>query len=59
MEGAPELTPVAIHAGKLLARRLFGDSEELMNYKVHKRVFMFVCLTDSECVSRSVSVRLR
>ena len=34
VEGAPELTPVAIHAGKLLARRLFGGSEEMMNYKV-------------------------
>jgi thioredoxin reductase (NADPH) len=30
---APELTPVAILAGKLLARRLFGDSTEVMNYK--------------------------
>ncbi|XP_015115043.1 thioredoxin reductase 1, mitochondrial isoform X2 [Diachasma alloeum] len=28
----PELTPVAIHAGKLLARRLFGNSEEKMDY---------------------------
>ncbi|KAK6638367.1 Thioredoxin reductase 1, mitochondrial [Polyplax serrata] len=30
--GKPELTPVAIEAGKLLARRLFGDSTETMNY---------------------------
>lgn len=28
----PELTPVAIHAGKMLARRLFGNSTEQMNY---------------------------
>lgn len=28
----PELTPVAIHAGKLLARRLFGGSSTLMDY---------------------------
>lgn len=28
----PELTPVAIHAGKLLARRLFGNSTATMNY---------------------------
>ncbi|XP_012277878.1 thioredoxin reductase 1, mitochondrial isoform X2 [Orussus abietinus] len=28
----PELTPVAIHAGKLLARRLFGNSTEQMDY---------------------------
>ncbi|XP_034946272.1 thioredoxin reductase 1, mitochondrial isoform X2 [Chelonus insularis] len=28
----PELTPVAIHAGKLLAKRLFGNSTEKMDY---------------------------
>ncbi|XP_074526732.1 thioredoxin reductase 2, tandem duplicate 2 [Halichoeres trimaculatus] len=31
-EGRPELTPTAIKAGKLLARRLTGHSNELMNY---------------------------
>ncbi|RXM91942.1 Thioredoxin reductase 2, mitochondrial [Acipenser ruthenus] len=31
-EGRPELTPTAIQAGKLLARRLFGKSSELMDY---------------------------
>ncbi|RXN30805.1 thioredoxin reductase mitochondrial [Labeo rohita] len=31
-EGRPELTPTAIKAGKLLARRLVGHSTELMNY---------------------------
>ncbi|OXB85019.1 UNVERIFIED_CONTAM: hypothetical protein H355_016141 [Colinus virginianus] len=31
-EGRPELTPTAIAAGKLLARRLFGQSSELMDY---------------------------
>ncbi|XP_074493387.1 thioredoxin reductase 2, tandem duplicate 2 [Sebastes fasciatus] len=31
-EGRPELTPTAIKAGKLLARRLAGHSTELMNY---------------------------
>uniref|UniRef100_A0A1A9WL68 thioredoxin-disulfide reductase (NADPH) n=1 Tax=Glossina brevipalpis TaxID=37001 RepID=A0A1A9WL68_9MUSC len=30
--GRPELTPVAIHAGRLLARRLFGNSTQLMDY---------------------------
>jgi len=30
--GRPELTPAAIQAGKLLARRLFGDSNEVMDY---------------------------
>uniref|UniRef100_A0A7N6FC93 thioredoxin-disulfide reductase (NADPH) n=1 Tax=Anabas testudineus TaxID=64144 RepID=A0A7N6FC93_ANATE len=31
-EGRPELTPTAIKAGKLLARRLAGQSTKLMNY---------------------------
>ena len=31
-QGRWELTPVAIKAGKLLARRLFGGSTHLMNY---------------------------
>lgn len=33
VDGAPELTPVAIMAGRMLARRLFGASKELMVYK--------------------------
>lgn len=32
IDGKPELTPVAIHAGKLLARRLAGVSSEYMDY---------------------------
>lgn len=32
IEGRPELTPVAIHAGRLLARRLFGNSNQIMDY---------------------------
>ena len=32
IEGRPELTPVAIHAGRLLARRLFGNSKQMMDY---------------------------
>ncbi len=32
MEGVPELTPSAIQAGVLLARRLFGGSTEPMDY---------------------------
>jgi len=31
-EGRPELTPVAVQAGELLSRRLFGKSSTLMNY---------------------------
>ncbi|XP_068956943.1 thioredoxin reductase 2, mitochondrial isoform X1 [Petaurus breviceps papuanus] len=31
-ESRPELTPTAIMAGKLLARRLFGQATELMDY---------------------------
>jgi thioredoxin reductase (NADPH) len=33
LEGRPELTPVAIQAGKLLARRLFSDSRKHMDYE--------------------------
>lgn len=33
VDGTPELTPVAILAGKLLAQRLFADSPQLMSYK--------------------------
>ncbi|XP_065176831.1 thioredoxin reductase 2, mitochondrial-like [Sycon ciliatum] len=32
LQGCPELTPVAIRSGKLLARRLFAGSSEQMNY---------------------------
>lgn len=32
LQKRPELTPVAIHAGKLLAKRLFGNSRENMDY---------------------------
>lgn len=33
MDGCPELTPVAIHAGKMLSRRLFGGSTQPMDYR--------------------------
>lgn len=33
MQNCPELTPVAIQAGQILARRLFADSKEAMDYK--------------------------
>lgn len=32
LEGKPELTPVAIHAGRLIARRLFGGETQKMDY---------------------------
>ncbi|XP_077283515.1 thioredoxin reductase 1 isoform X2 [Arctopsyche grandis] len=32
LQGRPELTPVAIHAGRLLARRMFGNSKQQMDY---------------------------
>ncbi len=36
----PELTPPAIMAGKLLALRLFSNSQQLMNYnKIATTVF--------------------
>ena len=34
VQGRWELTPVAVRAGKLLARRLFGGSNTLMNYEM-------------------------
>lgn len=40
LKNRPELTPVAIHAGKLLARRLFSNSNVQMDYdKVATTVF--------------------
>jgi thioredoxin reductase (NADPH) len=33
VDGTPELTPVAILAGKLLAQRLYADNPQLMSYK--------------------------
>ncbi|KAL8454867.1 hypothetical protein Emag_001233 [Eimeria magna] len=33
VEGFPELTPAAIKAGEILARRLFGGSQELMSLR--------------------------
>lgn len=32
IHGRPELTPVAIHAGRLLARRIFSGATQLMDY---------------------------
>ena len=32
LKGGHELTPVAIQAGKLLARRMVGSSKKLINY---------------------------
>lgn len=34
VHGTPELTPVAILAGKLLSKRLFGHSDEQIDYKL-------------------------
>ena len=39
-QGTPELTPVAIQAGMLLARRLFAGSTEPMDYKTLKEEFV-------------------
>ncbi|XP_030023494.1 thioredoxin reductase 1, mitochondrial isoform X3 [Manduca sexta] len=33
LEGRPELTPVAIHAGRLLARRMFAGATQQMDYE--------------------------
>ncbi|XP_058137831.1 thioredoxin reductase 2, mitochondrial isoform X4 [Dasypus novemcinctus] len=57
-EGRPELTPTAILAGKLLARRLFGKSSVLMDYdNVPTTVFTpleygCVGLSEEEAVAR-------
>ena len=57
VEKTPELTPVAILAGKLLARRLFGNENSLMNYKaIATAVFTpleigTVGLTEEEAIS--------
>ncbi|XP_025409963.1 thioredoxin reductase 1, mitochondrial [Sipha flava] len=54
----PELTPVAIQAGKLLARRLYGGSQELMDYDdIATTVFSpleygCVGLTEEEAIKR-------
>jgi len=34
LDGRPELTPVAIQAGKLLAKRLYGGSSKQMDYEL-------------------------
>ncbi|KAL0272110.1 UNVERIFIED_CONTAM: hypothetical protein PYX00_005206 [Menopon gallinae] len=34
LHGKPELTPIAIQAGKLLARRILGQSQEQMDYGI-------------------------
>lgn len=61
VDGAPELTPVAIKAGKLLARRLFDKdrSAELMDYKrIATTVFTplelgTIGLTEEEAIAQS------
>ncbi|XP_075391066.1 thioredoxin reductase 2, mitochondrial isoform X2 [Tenrec ecaudatus] len=58
VEGRPELTPTAIMAGKLLARRLFGGSSVLMEYdNVPTTVFTpleygCVGLSEEEAITR-------
>lgn len=43
LEGKLELTPVAIHAGKLLARRLFGGSNKLVSISKLAGVLHYSC----------------
>jgi len=58
MQERPELTPVAIQAGKLLARRLYNGSQELMDYdNVATTVFSpleygCVGLTEEEAINK-------
>uniref|UniRef100_A0A8C2U6P1 Thioredoxin reductase 2 n=1 Tax=Coturnix japonica TaxID=93934 RepID=A0A8C2U6P1_COTJA len=64
-EGRPELTPTAIAAGKLLARRLFGHSSELMDYNnvfhaYYKPLEFTVAERDSaQCYIKMVCLRER
>jgi len=57
VDGTPELTPAAIHTGRLLARRLYGN-KEYMNYKnIATTVFTplelgTVGLTEEECIGK-------
>lgn len=51
LEGKPELTPVAIQAGKLLARRLFGASLEKVSFSL-----LLTCVFVSICVCASLHV---
>lgn len=60
LEGRPELTPVAIHAGRLLARRLFAAAPHHMDYdNVATTVFTpleygCVGLSEEAAVARSI-----
>ena len=50
MQDRPELTPVAIQAGRLLANRLFGDSTEQMDYlNIPTTVCVVPCLGWFSC----------
>lgn len=58
IQGRPELTPVAIQAGKLLAGRLYNGSQEQMDYdNIATTVFSpleygCVGLTEEEAINR-------
>lgn len=58
MEGCPELTPVAIQAGQLLARRLFTDNKQPMDYvNICTTVFTpieYSCvgLSEDDCIEK-------
>jgi thioredoxin reductase (NADPH) len=58
MDGCPELTPVAIQAGQMLARRLFGNSKTPMDYvNVCTTVFTpieYSCvgMTEDNCIAK-------
>jgi pyruvate/2-oxoglutarate dehydrogenase complex dihydrolipoamide dehydrogenase (E3) component len=47
VSGTPELTPVAIKAGKLLAARLFGGAAERMDYSLVRAVLLCLCASAS------------
>jgi thioredoxin reductase (NADPH) len=65
LDGLPELTPVAIQAGKLLAKRLYAGSAKAMNYDlVPTTVFTpleygVIGLSEEDAIARLGEVRAR
>lgn len=57
LKGKPELTPVAIEAGKLLSHRLFGDNNRLTDYEfIPTTIFTpveYACVGYSEEAARN------
>ena len=59
IEGRPELTPVAIQAGRLLTRRLFAGHTIKVAAVIGLSVCVYVCMCMCVCLSVSVCWSLR